>query len=246
MTVLFWCAIATILITLSDLTLGQIKLDHRATSFFNKALQFENSGRKAEAIDLYKQALTIQNDLETAHQNLAMLYGELGDKQQARHHFNEAVKYAKTDHFKAGAIARHANFEMGLLTGKGKKSYSKVVSMLVKAKKALPPNIDLLQVLGMVYQRISSQENAKAAFEDILELEATHTFALLNVGNYFFAKEDYNQSAGYYTRALTHCPVTDNVNRISLLHNLAQSLTKLRKQYGLALSSFERALKVSR
>lgn len=55
---------------------------------YNRAVALEGIGRKAEALASYEAALILQPDLADAHQNAALLYAELDDKQLAIRHFS--------------------------------------------------------------------------------------------------------------------------------------------------------------
>lgn len=55
---------------------------------YNQAVALEGVGRKRDALGSYEAALRLQPDLTDAHQNLAILYAELGDKQRAIRHFS--------------------------------------------------------------------------------------------------------------------------------------------------------------
>ncbi len=55
---------------------------------YNQAVALEGIGRKRDALASYEAALKLQPDLTDAHQNLAILYAELGDKQLAIRHFS--------------------------------------------------------------------------------------------------------------------------------------------------------------
>jgi tetratricopeptide (TPR) repeat protein len=56
--------------------------------FYNQAVALEGIGRRAEALASYEAALALRPDLADAHQNAALLYAELGDKQLAIRHFS--------------------------------------------------------------------------------------------------------------------------------------------------------------
>lgn len=55
---------------------------------YNYAVALEGAGRKRAALKRYEDALKLQPDLSDAHQNLALLYADLGDKQLAIRHFS--------------------------------------------------------------------------------------------------------------------------------------------------------------
>lgn len=223
---------------------SQNDLDYRVTSFHNAAIYHEKLGQLSEAISKYKEAIQLQRTFAPSHQNLAMIYEKTGDRILARRHFKFSIEYSSSVDFKAGAIARFGNFELATLEGKGSKSYSKLLRTLSSAKKSLPPNTDVLQILGVVYNKIGQQKKSYDVFNELLDLEPSHYFALLNIGNYFYNLGEYKKSTAFYTDALGNVPDYDQTNRISLLHNLGQSLAKINGAGVEALGAFASALKV--
>ena len=55
---------------------------------YNRAVALEGVGRTRDALVAYEAALALQPDLADAHQNAALLYAQLGDKQLAIRHFS--------------------------------------------------------------------------------------------------------------------------------------------------------------
>jgi len=55
---------------------------------YNHAVALEGAGRIRDAVASYEKALALQPDLADAHQNAALLYAELGQKQLAIRHFS--------------------------------------------------------------------------------------------------------------------------------------------------------------
>ena len=55
---------------------------------FNRGAALEDSGRPALAVDAYKRALELDEDLADAHYNLGVLMERLGDSQASLRHFS--------------------------------------------------------------------------------------------------------------------------------------------------------------
>ena len=59
----------------------------------------------AEAIGWFERTLELDPENVTAHYNLALLYGQLGDEEQARHHHQEHATYKPDDNARDRAVA---------------------------------------------------------------------------------------------------------------------------------------------
>ncbi|MGJ7523348.1 tetratricopeptide repeat protein [Variovorax sp. LT1P1] len=72
-----------------------ISCDDDPLLLYNQAVALEGIGQKRTALVSYEAALRLQPDLADAHQNAAILYAELDDKQLAIRHFSAFRRLAR-------------------------------------------------------------------------------------------------------------------------------------------------------
>ncbi|MBI5183625.1 MAG: tetratricopeptide repeat protein [Nitrospinae bacterium] len=56
--------------------------------------------------------------------------------------------------------------------------------------------------LGLIYKKKGDISRARRFYEDVLQKEPENKYILVNMGNLFFIKEEYNTAVQYYKRAL--------------------------------------------
>jgi len=68
-----------------------------AVGYYNIGVDYAEAGRWQEAIDAFKQAITLKPDYVEAYNNLGNAYGELGRYQEAIVAYKQAIKLKPDD-----------------------------------------------------------------------------------------------------------------------------------------------------
>ncbi|HEV8138067.1 MAG TPA: tetratricopeptide repeat protein, partial [Pyrinomonadaceae bacterium] len=190
-----------------------------ATDHRKKAEDALASGRNEEAIEEFKQALSLEGDSVESHHGLGLAYLQVGDKTNARNSFKEAVRL-KPDwpqahfdlgqtYYELGEYATAANsfeeavrlkpdfFEALLSLGKTYEhanEHAKAVEVLQKAVLLQPDNIDARNFLGTALILTGQPQDAVTVLQEAARLSPQSALIQANLGRAYKLTGKFQES----------------------------------------------------
>eukprot|EP01040_Poterioochromonas_malhamensis_P008695 gene8695-9413_t len=202
-------------------------LFHSLNGDYEQALQYYynavklHSSQPYEAITLYEQAIKEHISFPEAHQNLGILYEQRGNFETASYHHHLAYDYSIQLNYpiqfqiqsKSNYISSQLKFntlsinlQIHSWIKECEQLYEKVlITLQQNDKKAIEKTgiIDILFLLGLLYQKIEYYQKSVDYFQEIIQhYSENHILSWLNIGNTFFSFRQYNQAIYYYSIAL--------------------------------------------
>ena len=173
-----------------------------AYELYNEAVVLSINRDWLPAIDKYQAAVTIHNDFPECHQNLALLLDKVGRFTDSMEHHQWSIQFAKTDSFRSRALVNLAMLKLqfvGVVQSRSNPLVLEVFSYLEEAVRLDPTtNANARFSLGLVHVNVGEYVAALKHFQNALEVDANHSLALLNVGNFYFRLNDF-KNARYFS-----------------------------------------------
>ena len=152
---------------------------------FRSAIQNQKNNNIIVAINLYQEVLKLDPNHLNAHNNLALIYQNLGEIQKAKNLFEEAIK------IDPNCANFYNNLSAILIV---EKDYDKAETNLKKAIELKPVYINAYNNLGIVLNKLNRPEEAKTYFDKALKIDPDFKQALINRGQSLFHKGEYELS----------------------------------------------------
>ena len=182
---------------------------NQALIHYNNAIQLQtdlSDRNKQTIITLYLQSIQLYPTFCQAHQNLDCIYESIGDITSAIYYHNMSITYADSDLFKIGAIANliniYLNTNMIQYEPYKNNTYYHILELesLMSTYNIYPPNVGF--TLGNYYNYNGEYDKALVIFMTLYEVDKHNINAIMNIGNYYFRKNDYIPTIYYYNLAL--------------------------------------------
>ena len=176
-----------------------------AYELYNEAVMLSINRDWLAAIDKYQAAVNIHNEFPECHQNLALLLDKVGRFTDSMEHHVWSIQVAKTDYFRSRALVNLAMLKLqfvGVVQSCSNPLMVEVFSYLEEAVRLEPSNnANARFSLGLVHVNVGEYVAAFKHFQKALEIDANHSLALLNIGNFYFRLNDFKNAR--------YCPLLD-------------------------------------
>lgn len=162
-------------------------------TLYRQALELANSGKAVEAVRALEGLVVNHPAYAVAHNDLGVLYQQMGDLSRARHHHEEAVRLQP-----ASQIFKK-NFAdlLYIACGETEEAMKLYVNILGSA----PRDIETLKTVSRICLEMGQTDNARSFLETILKIEPWNSDARESLAN--LAKEE---KAVYSTPAQIRTP----------------------------------------
>lgn len=196
---------------IKNLGLCEINLDNPigAIEMFQRAYELDNSdalslyylasaktqiGKKEEAVEHFKQVLVLRPDYLDVYKNLAMIYVEFMQLNQAIDIMQKALenKTLEPDYSCYYILATAYML---------KKEQKNAAIYLEKALELNPSHIQMLNSLAVCYMNTNESEKAFDTLNKALTIEEKNPLTLYNFGIYFENKNDYREALNYFKKS---------------------------------------------
>ena len=145
----------------------------RAASYNNLATAYRERGDLARAIELYRTALTLDENYAQAHSNIGSALAASGDPQRAIEHYRQAIA------IDADTGDLRFNFGNALLAAN---RYAEAAEQFGFAVQAWPEDAEAHNNLGIALASAGSMADAAAAFREAVRLDPAGALAHRNLG----------------------------------------------------------------
>ncbi len=155
--------------------------------YFNKGLQAYNTGKYAEAQGYILNGLQLNpNDFE--------LLDLLCKSYIRQSKFNEVIQYiSPKTHLRPVELGYYKAYSLYKLD-----RIAEAEVELLKIGKPDMKNTEVFMLAGLIKEKQEKYEEAESFFQKIYEFQPTHMGANLELGNVYFYKKDYTNSAKHY------------------------------------------------
>ena len=196
---------------------------------FNLAVKNHTENNLDVAKNLYKKVIEINPNHEDAHNNLGVIFYNLGEYQKAKSCYEKVIKINPN--------SSNTFYNLGLIfyrlreLQKAKEYYEKAIE--INSNYA-----DAHNNLGGVFNELGELEKAKNCYERAIDINPTNFSAYNNVGNIFKEWGDNQKAIGYYEKAIEINPKHLNTyNNLGAIFHASGDHLK-------AISFFERAIEI--
>ncbi|MDM8519703.1 tetratricopeptide repeat protein [Anaerolineales bacterium HSG6] len=188
-----------------------------------------DAGNFSEAIELFDQAIELDDEFANAYNNRGLSYYELGESNQALADFNQAIKLAgddSTPYNNRGIVYDDlGNYDQALT------DYDQAI--------ALDDSDPLFyNNRGVTHGNLGDYESALADFNVSLELDDAYALAYSNRGEIYYNLDDHVSALADYDTAIELDP------ELKRAYNDRGFIYYLLDEYDLALADFEQALEI--
>ena len=172
-----------------------------AYELYNEAVMLSINRDWLTAIEKYQAAVAIHHNFPECHQNLALLLDKVGRFADSMEHHLWSIQSAKTEFFRSRALVNLAMLKLqfvGVVQSRSNPLVLEVLTYLEEAVRLDPlNNANARFSLGLVHVNVGEYVAALKHFQQALEVDANHSLALLNIGNFYFRLNDF-KNARYF------------------------------------------------
>ena len=174
-------------------------------SRFNLAVCYTKLGNVDSAIAAYRTLLALNDSIDEAHTNLAMLLDQTGKHDEAREQYKKAQEYLERA---LSGDPRNVITQKRLADSYfDDKEYKKAVLLLVDIVQAEPANVDYLYLLGKSYEQLKAYPEAAAVLQQAVRLKPDFLEAYSTLGVVFYAQHDWQRAAQAMSRVVEIKPM---------------------------------------
>ena len=184
---------------------------------FKLAVQYHQNNNLQDAQDLYNQVLKINPNHVGAHNNLGVIFKDLGENQKAKSCYEKAIKI-NPNHVDA---LYNLGFIFGVL-----RDHQKAKDCYEKAIEINPDYVDAYNNLGVIFKDLGENQKAKSCYEKAIEINPDYVDALYNLGVIFGVLRDHQKAKDCYEKVLELNPTHENTHQ-----NLSALLGSYRFDY---------------
>lgn len=171
------------------------------------------------ALDLYRTALEIKPDFDDALLNIGSVYRQLGDIDSAMLSYERLLNLpSASGHHRASACNNIGHLKQNI-AGKDVLNLKQSVDWYERALTYDESHVDSRYNLGKVLQELGEDEKAKEVYLALLKIHPGHPEARLNLSNYFFKVQDY-ENAAVHQKIVGYSDEASTITRLSALNNL--------------------------
>jgi len=205
------------------------KKDLTVKEAFALAIQNHQNNNLQDAQNYYQKVLELDPNYVHAHNNIGLIFKELGENQKAKDCFEKTIEidpsYANA-HNNIGLIF----IELG--------ENQKAKNCFEKAIEINPDYTDALNNLGALLQELRKYEKAINSYEKVIAVDPSYTASYYNLGNIFFELKEYQKAISYNEKAIEIKP--DYTDAHITLGNIFTEL----KEYQKAIISYGKAIQI--
>jgi tetratricopeptide (TPR) repeat protein len=152
--------------------------DYRALDLLGVVRVLEHQQAKAE--ELFEQVVKSKPDFAPGHAHLGLLYLQMGRTQDAVPELQQALRLDPGRADVTGALVHILEEQANAASKSG--DWNGALDLLIDARQYEPDNADLLYEFGMVAHKLSLDDDAIEAFQQILKLRKNDASAIYNLG----------------------------------------------------------------
>ena len=190
---------------------------------------YNGAGKHEEAIESYKQAISIDPDFVYAHSNLGVAYGKSGKYKEAIKSYQQTIKIDPDDataHYNLGC----AYYESG--------KHKEAIESYKQVIKIDPDDGETHRHLGLAYNGAGKHEEAIKSYKQAISIDPDYAKAHSNLGYAYGESGRYEEAIKSYKQAIRIDP--DDADA----HNGLGAAYGESGKYEEAIESFKQAIRI--
>ena len=197
---------------------------------FALAVQNQQKNNLQVAENLYKETLKTNPNHVDAHNNLGIIFKELGELQKAVDCYQKVIQIQPED--------AYAHYNLGLVF-KELGELQKAVDCFQKVIQIQPDRVDDAHVgLGLVFKELEEYQKAKSCYEKAIQINPYYAEAHNNLGVVFIKLGEDQKAMSCYEKAIEIDP-----NYAGAYYNLGVAFNELGEGQK-AMSCYEKAIEI--
>ena len=187
-----------------------------ASSLYNLAYELHAQKKYDYALEIYQRVITMNPGLADAYLNIAAIYKERNQYQEALSTLQNAL-VVNPNNLKAKNLLAQikqdstiTNYESAISKQK-KGDYTGAIEDFQRIIAENGAGADSYVGLGATYMAAEKTDDAINAFNKALELDKSNSPALYYLGNIYFGKKNYTKALGLYQKAQMFDPENPDV-----------------------------------
>ena len=197
---------------------------------FNLAIKNHKNNNFKIAEQLYNKALNINSKSVDVHNNLGILFNQLGKFDQSIISYEKAIKI-NPDYAPAYNNLGFALNKLG--------KYKNAINCYEKVLQIKSNDVDALYNLANTFKELGEFKKAINFYENTLEINPNYLGALNNLGNTFKDLEEYSKAINCYEKA-----IKINPDYAPVYNNLANAYKEL-GDFNRAINIYVKAIKIN-
>ena len=197
---------------------------------YNLAIKNHQEGRLDVAQEFYNQVLKINPDHSVAHNNLGVIFDNLGKYQKAKECYEKAIE------INSNYVDAHYNLGVIFYTlgnyNKAKECYEKTIEIDTN-------HVNAHNNLGAIFKELGETQKAKECYEKIIKINPNYVDAYNNLGVIYVELGEYQNTKKCYEKV-----IKINPNHINAHSNLSALYIRTLDNFEKAISSSNRVLKI--
>jgi protein arginine N-methyltransferase 7 len=197
---------------------------------FDLAVQNHQNNNLQDAQNYYQKVLELDPNYANPHNNLGVIFQELGKNQKAKDCFEKAIK------INPNYADAHNNLGV-IFQGLGE--YQKAKDCYKKAIEINPNYSGAHNNLGVIFQGLGENQKVKDCYEKAIKINPNYADAHYNLGNIFNDLKEYQKAKDCYEKV-----IKINPNYSGAHNNLGIIFKELRDDQK-AIGCFEKAIEIN-
>ena len=157
---------------------------------FDLAVQNHKKNNFKVAENLYKKVLKTNPNHVDAHNNLGIIFKELGELQKAVDCYQKVIQIQPEDDY--------AHYNLGLVF-KELGELQKAINCFQKVIQIQPDRVEDAHVgLGLVFKELGEHQKAISCYEKAIEIDPNYAGAYDNLGNILVVLKRFNEAINIY------------------------------------------------
>lgn len=205
------------------------KSPNKARGYYNVGVEYNELGRRKDAIEVYKKAIALKPDYADAYFNLGLVYNNLGDFDKAITSYEKAIEY-DPDLYKSYYSIGHIRHEQG--------RYKEAIDFLKRSLEKKKNHAPSYTMIGLSYYNLGKYDLALKNFDEAISLDPGEYKARNNRGMIYANRGEYEKALEEFSATIRMAP-----NNGQVFQNRALVYRLLRKP-DLARSDFREACRL--
>ncbi len=171
----------------------------------NLAIINTNLGNYQEAINLYKQAINTDNKYYQAYANLAYLYNQTGQNEDAEKLYQFLLEQ--------NANLPGIEYSIGLLKAE-QNNYFEAAKYLETAQSKDPVNGRINYNLGLIYLQLNEQDKAENNLKEAVRKESDNSNFAYALAHYYVSTQQLNKANTYLSEIVNKFPENQDIKQL--------------------------------
>jgi len=199
------------------------KSPNKARGYYNVGVEYNELGRRKDAIHVYEKAIALKPDYADAHFNLGLIYNNMGLFDKALSYYEKAIQY-DPELYKSYYSIGHIRYEQ--------ERYREALDFLKKSIEKKSNHAPSYTMIGLSYYNLGKYDLALENFDKAISLDPNEYKAHNNRGMIYANRREYEKALDEFSTTIRMSPDNGQVfqNR-ALVYRLMRKTDLARKDF---------------